>query len=122
MKTVTVGIARTYLRTASAAAMLLQGSQLLSISMFGTSEAVFETLRFRLLAAVIIIAFVGLARLCGYLAYAHTMAASTDDAHGDFGASMPRWSRTVLRYFFLMHFRFTGRIDDVTDWHLAVKT
>jgi hypothetical protein len=111
-----------YLRTASVAAMLLQVSQLVSISILGTSEAIFETLRFRLFAAGVIIAFVGLTRLCSYLAYAHTMAATAADSHRECGTLTHRWARTVLRCFFLMHFRFTGRIDDVTDWHLVVKT
>ncbi|KIG07615.1 hypothetical protein [Caballeronia concitans] len=94
MKRDTVAIIRAHLKTACVAAMLIQIVELVSIQIGGTSETVFETLRFRLVAGSIIVLFVVLMRVASYFAYVEPMY---------------RRSPETQRFLIRMHHRFTGR-------------
>jgi len=107
MKYRIVAMARAHLRAACVIAMLVQVVELVCIQCGAVRPATFETSRFRLGAATVIILSVGLLRLVSYLAYRDVLRVD---------ATMPRQkpipvsrgSLSAWEFLARMHFHFNG--------------
>lgn len=120
MKPATVDMLRAHLMTASVLAMGMEAAVLLSLLLFGTSEATFVTPSFHLLVVSVLAAGVIAARWLASVAFEralrsrHATCRARTSECGSAYVSLA--SNCPLRNLVILHLRFSRRAFEVTEW------
>jgi hypothetical protein len=114
MKPATVDMLRAHLMTVSLLAMGMEAAVLLSLLLFGTSEATFVTRWFQLLAVSLLAAGVIAARWLASIAFERALR-----SHHAMGGARSGFvslaSNCPLRNLVILHLRFSRRAFEVTE-------